>query len=93
MYHLIYSKEARDDLSKIDHKSRKRIIEKLDWFAASQNVFAFSKKIAGFSNKYHRLRIGHYRAIFSIDDNGIIHVMTMLHIQHRRRIYKTNITG
>lgn len=78
------TKPAEKQLSKLEQKTRKRIIEALDELkSSSPNVDL--KKLKGLENTW-RLRVGSWRVILKVDqEQEIIYV---LHVKHRREAYR-----
>ena len=79
---ISWSNEAASDLSKIDNKDAKRIVEKLE--EASKNPNHYFERLVG--NDYYKLRIGDYRVLVVF-----FHTNNTIHIQklgHRKNIYK-----
>lgn len=87
-YHLSYTTHARSDLERLDKNIAARIVAKLKENSELPNPLirakALSEKLAG----RYRYRIGDYRALFKIDTNGILHILTILRIKHRREVYE-----
>ena len=81
MFEITWEERALQELNKLDNHIIIRILKKVDGLGESpfsKNV----KKIRG--SDFFRLRIGDYRAIFSIDGN----LIKILKIGHRKNIYK-----
>lgn len=87
MYKLSYSKEATEDLFKLDKHIAERIIDKLLFFANQKNVLTFAKPLKNYCIKTYRFRIGDYRAIFTIEPDGCIQILMILGIKHRKDVY------
>jgi len=87
MYKVIYSENAVKDIKKLDRIVAERIIEKIFFFSKQKTIEPFAKSLKGFQNKF-RFRIGDYRAIFTVDKSGHIHILMILNIKHRREIYE-----
>ena len=83
MFELTWEEKALQELNKLDNHIIIRILKKVD----ELNKTPFSKnvkKIIG--SNFFRLRIGDYRAIFSVDGN----LVKILKIGHRKNIYKSH---
>lgn len=87
MYEVIYSENAVKDLRRIDRKIAQRIIKKINSFSKKEDIKPFAKALKGFEGKY-RFRIGDYRAIFSVDKSGEIHILMIFNVKRRKDIYQ-----
>ncbi len=72
------------NLRKLPKKVRERIINKLDFFVASETPLLFARPLINSEIGQYRFRIGYYRVIFDIQGEKII----VLTLGHRRDIYK-----
>lgn len=80
MYSVSFTKNAKRDLEKIEYFIRIRIIKQIEKMGNGERVDI--KKIKGSGSDY-RLRIGDYRAIFTLENKNI----TIHKIGHRKNIY------
>jgi mRNA interferase RelE/StbE len=80
-----YSKSAAKELSKIGPHARK-ITEKVRQYAANPESLANNVKSLVGTNDY-RLRVGDYRVLFTIEEDGSLTVMLVLAVRHRRQAY------
>lgn len=85
---IVYSHVAEKELGKLPKQIAKRIVSKILDNASQQNVLARAKALTGKFDGSYRYRVGDYRVIFMLDDNGSIVVLTVLNIKHRKEIYK-----
>lgn len=83
-YKLIIEGRAKKDLQVLDQVTQKRIIKKLKFFLTQDNPIASAKKLTDPQDGDYRWRIGHYRAIFDVEDKTI----KLLRVQHRREVYR-----
>jgi mRNA interferase RelE/StbE len=83
-YQVVLSKTAEKELSKMSVKVVGKIIPVLLELANDPRPVG-CKKLKGFNNLW-RVRIGDYRAIYSIDD--VISLIDIREIGHRKDIYK-----
>lgn len=67
---ISWDKQALQDLGKLEILIKKRIVKKIIWFAENGS-FHNIKRMAGYANTY-RLRVGDYRVILEIVDNGFV---------------------
>jgi mRNA interferase RelE/StbE len=85
---VVYSKEARKDLQSLDPSVSKRVIKKVKEFTGHDNPLAFAKSLSANLSGLYRFRVGDYRVVFSVDEAGSVTILTILHIAHRKDIYK-----
>jgi mRNA interferase RelE/StbE len=83
-YQVVLSKTAEKELSKMSVKVVGKIILVLLELSSNPRPVG-CKKLKGFDNLW-RVRIGDYRAIYSIDD--VISLIDIREIGHRKEIYK-----
>ena len=81
-FQFTFSEEALVYLRKLDDKTSKRILDKLE--TTSENPIRFFERLAG--REEHKLRVGDYRLIAKIliKENTVF----ILSIGHRKNIYK-----
>lgn len=86
-YQLLFSKQARDDIKKLDN-STKRLLE--NWLnkhlVDCEKPRAFGKPLTADKKGLWRYRIGNYRLICNIYDNKLI--ILALSFGHRSEVYK-----
>jgi mRNA interferase RelE/StbE len=87
-YNLRLTHKAKKDLVSLNNAEQKRIIQKLKFFIGSKNPLHYAKKLNNLRLGTYRFRIGDYRAIFDIDKNGNIFLLTILRIKHRKEVYE-----
>jgi len=87
-YKIFYTKKAYKSLQKLSKTDSKNILDKISFFSQN-NPMTFSKKLHNPKYGTYRFRIGNYRAIFDLDDNGNIKILMILDIKHRKDIYKS----
>ncbi len=86
MYQIFYTKKARKDLAVLPKKVYKKFVENFDIIAKNpylpnNNI----KALKGLDNLY-RLRVGDYRAVYSIYKKELI--VEVIKIAHRKEVYK-----
>lgn len=81
-YELLITKEAKEQIDKLDGVIKKRIAKKLPIFL--KNPFSFSKRLINLEIGQYRFRVGDYRIIFDVRDKKI----EILKVMHRREVYK-----
>ena len=81
-FNIQYKKSIARDLSSLDKKEARRILDKIekDLSARAESYPVLKGEFAGL----RKMRVGDYRVIFTILDNDIL----ILRIGHRREIYK-----
>lgn len=82
MYSIEFSESAQRQLFKLEITIQKRIVNAIDRIRI--RPFNFVMKIVG--SPYYRLRAGDYRVILDIRNDKM--VIMVIHIGHRRNIYK-----
>lgn len=83
MYSLNYDKRIVKDLRRVPKHLRDHILEKTAQLSANPRGPQV-EKLVGMDG--YRLRIGDYRALFTIDDR--IKAVTVYRILHRREVYR-----
>jgi len=88
-YKAFYTRQAQQDLDKIEGDKATKIIKKIDFYLNSKTPLKFSKKLTGFETDTYRFRVGDFRIIFRIDSTtkNII-ILIILKIAQRKDIYK-----
>jgi mRNA interferase RelE/StbE len=81
-FNIQYKKSIGRDLSSLDKKEARRILDKIekDLSARAESYPVLKGEFAGL----RKMRVGDYRVIFTLIDNDIL----ILRIGYRREIYK-----
>lgn len=79
---------AKEDLRKLDHITAIRIAKKLRFFAIQENPLRFAERLTDSPYGDYRFRVGDYRILFDVGARGVIVVLEILRIKHRREAYK-----
>lgn len=87
-YDIRLTDQSIKDLSRLSSSIAKRITDKLEELRSSENPMLCAKSLVGDLQGLYRFRIGDYRAIFRKDANGILTVLFILRVQHRKDVYK-----
>lgn len=87
MFKLVYTKNARRDLKRLDRAVAVRVLKKLDHFTVQKDPLIYAKKLKDSSLGEYRFRVGDYRVIFDVSSTGEIHVLMVLSVKHRREAY------
>jgi len=86
-YKIKLTKTAEKELSKLEKSSAVRIIKFLkERLSVSENPKSFGKQLTGNLAQFWRFRVGDYRIICDIKDDGL--VILALRIAHRKEVYK-----
>ncbi len=86
-YLLSYTANAVKNLHSLDKTVADRVMYKLDFFVSQNNPLIYAQKLTGLNAKY-RFRVGDYRVIFKTDNQGLIVILVILTIKHRREAYR-----
>jgi mRNA interferase RelE/StbE len=88
MYAVIYSKIADKELQKLDKRTASIIYRWIDrHLEGCENPRLHGKALVGDKRGYWRYRIGAYRVIADIKDEII--QIEIIHVAHRREVYRT----
>lgn len=87
MFNVKFTPKGVKDLEKLTKDLRRRIIKKLEFFAAQENPITFSKPLVNLPPATHRFRVGEYRIAFYIEGE-IIYVDR---VKHRKEVYYLEI--
>jgi mRNA interferase RelE/StbE len=79
-----WTEKAVGDLGKLDRQVANRVVRKIRWLANNFEK-VIPEPLGGEFKGSYKLRIGDWRAIYTIESNNII---TVQFIGHRRDIYK-----
>jgi mRNA interferase RelE/StbE len=82
-YEIVLRKSVLKDLDSIPKKDVKRIISTIKHLAIDPRP-PRAKKLSG--QERYRIRQGHYRIIYSIEDNRLI--VCVVKVGHRRDVYR-----
>jgi len=83
---LIFTEPAAKAIKKLPPTVARRIITKMQWFAAQTNPITFAKPLKDRRFGSHRFRIGAYRVLVDIEKREIS-VLVVLAVKHRRDAY------
>ena len=81
-FNITYKRSVIRDISRLDKKEARRIIDKIEKSLSEQaeSYPALKGEFAGL----RKMRVGDYRVVFTIIDKNVL----VLRIGHRREIYK-----
>lgn len=83
-YKITFTKQAADDIGKLDTIVKKQLKKKFLYFSQLDDIKAVAKKLHDFDSGEYRLRVGNYRIIFDLDK----HTLVILRIVHRKDAYR-----
>ena len=84
-FNITYKKSVARDISHLDKKEARRIIDKIE-NNLTKNAESYPVLKGEFAG-LRKMRVGDYRVVFTIMDKNIL----FLRIGHRREIYKKEI--
>ena len=85
---VLYTQQSLKELRAIDQSTAGRIIKKISSNAAMTDPLTRAKALQGNFSGMYRYRIGDYRAVFIIDEDNIITLITIVIIKHRKDVYR-----
>ncbi len=83
-YHVVLTSSSEKELRRLPRQVIARVISSLESLASNPRPSG-CKKLKG-GNREWRIRIGDYRAVYTIDDTKLLVEVTR--IRHRREIYE-----
>ncbi|ACQ67756.1 type II toxin-antitoxin system RelE family toxin [Candidatus Williamhamiltonella defendens] len=87
VWKIKYADSALKSLKKMDRQNAKRIVDYLDKrITSSDDPRIFGKSLKGDLGEFWRYRIGDYRVLCEIFDEGLIILVAT--IGHRRKVYE-----
>lgn len=87
-YEIAYAKKAIRELNKLPRQLRKRITDKLHFYSRQDNPLSFAGKLTDPLYGEYRFRVGDWRVIFDVDKQGMITVLFILSVKHRKDVYR-----
>lgn len=84
---MIVVENAENDLAVLDQKIAHRILKKLKWFIGTSNHLRFAERLTKSPYGEYRFRVGDYRILFDVSARGVITVLVILRVKHRREAY------
>ena len=91
MYSIDFSERAKKQLKKLPKQVAERIVSKIEKLeqdpkpSGIKQLINFELENNPFDSPLYRIRIGDYRAIYTIEDEVL--VVLVLQIAHRKEIY------
>ena len=87
-YKIIWTEDAIADLTYLSPELSYRISLKVAWIGAQSNPFYFAKKLTNAKVGTYRFRVGEYRVLFDVGSSGLISILHILRVKHRRDAYE-----
>jgi mRNA interferase RelE/StbE len=84
MYEVLLARQAERDLKKLSVENFRRVISEIQSLATEPRPPG-CRKLTGSRNDY-RIRVGSYRVIYEIDDNGVL--VRIMRVRHRKEVYR-----
>ena len=84
---VVYTKKSVKDLQKLERVQAQKIVKKIKFYTEQEDLFSFAKRLNDPFSDLYRFRIGEYRAIFELDKNNKLTLLTILKVGHRKDIY------
>jgi len=85
-YQLDWTKKSIKDLDSFPKDISERILDKTEFYCNQENPLKYAKKLS--TQNTYRFRIGNYRVIFEIDKKGIVTILLVLTVKHRKEAYQ-----
>lgn len=81
---LEFTKSAVRDLDRLSVDIRRRIMDKLVWYAAQAEPLKLAHRLVDSGLGTFRYRVGDWRVVFGLENN----IMVVLVVDRRDKIYK-----
>jgi mRNA interferase RelE/StbE len=86
-FELEITTRAQEDMGFLDSIVANRIAAKLRFFAQQENPLRFAERLTSSPYGEYRFRVGDYRILFDVNARGVISILVILRIKHRREAY------
>ena len=83
-----YTNKAIKELTKLSRSDAQKIVKKIDFYATQKDPLVYAKKLKPPFNNLFRFRVGEYRVIFNMDNDGNMTIFIVLGVKHRKDVYK-----
>ncbi len=87
-YMLQFTEVARRELQKLPSALAQRIVEKLDFFINQPHPLKYAFKLRDPRYGQYRFRVGDYRIIFDVSSQGVVTILVILTVKHRKDVYR-----
>lgn len=86
-YVIKYHKNARKDLRRLPVDIAKRVVSKMRQYISLERPLSRAKKLKGDLSDCYRFRVGDYRVILKVQEDGTIVILLILKIAYRKESY------
>ena len=83
-----YTAKALKDLQSLEKDTAQRIVEKVKVYSEDDNFLSRAKVLTGSLSGMYRYRVGDYRVLFEVEASGVVIILMILNIKHRKDVYK-----
>ncbi|PYN77227.1 MAG: type II toxin-antitoxin system mRNA interferase toxin, RelE/StbE family [Candidatus Rokuibacteriota bacterium] len=83
-YSVVFARSARRELEQLEARVARRIIARIEALASNPRPHGCAK-LQGADDLW-RIRVGDYRVIYSVDDDG--HIVDVVVVRHRGDVYR-----
>lgn len=83
-----YSDDALRQLKKLHSVLARRIVLKVADNASQADPLSRAKALQGSLRGKYRYRIGDYRVVFVLDGHGVVTILTVISVKHRKDVYR-----
>jgi mRNA interferase RelE/StbE len=87
-YLVQYTTKARKDLQALDKPVARRIVLKVEYYSQLDDPLVEAKRLTGNLDGLYRYRVGNYRIVFEVSDTGLLVLMSIVFIEHRKDVYR-----
>jgi len=87
-YILHVTEFACRELRRLPRAVAQRIVEKLDFFISQPDPLQYATRLRDSRFGRYRFRIGDHRAIFDLSHRGVITILVILTVKHRKDVYR-----
>ncbi|MEX2236687.1 MAG: type II toxin-antitoxin system RelE/ParE family toxin [Dehalococcoidia bacterium] len=82
---MVFTRPARRELRKLPHEIQRRLGPHIEALSHEPRPAGVTKLNTSAGDEY-RIRVGHYRVIYQIEDYALI--VLVLRVGHRREVYR-----
>ena len=87
-YKVVVTEQAKQDLCSLENVIVGRITKKLRYFESVVNPLSYAEPLKTPFQGQYRFRVGEYRIFFKVEPSGIITILLILNIKHRKDCYR-----
>jgi len=85
---VVYARTAEKALQRLDRQTAERIKSKIAENAAMDDPLTRAEVLLGQFAGLYRYRIGSYRAVFAVSSTGVLTLLTIIAVEHRKDVYR-----